>query len=393
MIAHALANVRLRLSTASKGLLKVFGYAWSCQCLSHTSINKCNILCLFQQHNFFLMADKNKKPQAKKQAQQSAPATPAQNVQSEEPNIFQQLVNKVSGMFSSAPSPSVQDYTPLVMKGALDKKPVTRKKKGGPTDTSEALAQLGIIPSWVPTKEQPDMPAPMGIRMPLADEANLVVTDALKRFKFLEAAKKAGQKAGINPLVLAGLAKQESSWNPNAISRGKSGNPIAYGLTQFKPDTFKQFYPGKNGNIMNPEHSLMASANYLNYLLKTQPDEIQALRAYNQGPGNQRRMPYGTGPHSHFYPYQVMDKAIESGYLPIGGISAVVPYKYRIPAAWQEIAERDIRASYPIPMPTPTTPKKATSTPAKKTSAKPAAKRTQKRSAAPAKKKSSQPVA
>lgn len=345
----------------------------------------------------FLMADKNKKQQAKKQTQQSAPTTPAQQVQKEEPNIFQQLVSKVSGMFTSEPNPTtLEEYTPLFMKGALDKPkpaPIARKKKGGPSDTSEVLAQLGIIPTWVPPKEQPELPAPMGIRMPLVDEANLVVNDALKRFKFLDAAKKAGQKAGINPLVLAGLAKQESSWNPNAISRGKSGNPIAYGLTQFKPDTFKQYYPGRNGDIMNPEHSLMASANYLNYLLKTQPDEIQALRAYNQGPGNQRRMPYGTGPHSHFYPYQVMDKAIESGYLPIGGVSAVVPYKYRIPAAWQEIAERDIREKYPMPTPTPTTSKKSSSAPAKKTSTKPAAKPAQKRRAAPAKKKASKPVA
>lgn len=385
MIAHALANVRLRLSTASKGLLKVFGYAWSCQCLSHTSINKCNILRLFQQHNFFLMADKNKKQQAKKQTQQSAPTTPAQQMQKEDPNLFQQLVSKVSGMFSSAPTPSVQDYTPLFMKGALDKKPIARKKKGGPTETSEALAQIGVMPSWVPTKEQPEMPAPVGIRMPLINEANLVVNDVLKRFKYFDAAKRAGEKTGVNPLLLTGLAKQESNWNPNAISRGKNNEPIAYGLAQFKPATFKQYYPGRNGDIMNPEHSLMASAEYLKYLLETQPNEIYALRAYNQGPGNQKRMPAGTGPHSHFYPYQVMDKAIQAGYMPIGGTSAVVPYKYRIPAEWQELAEQDIRARYPIPTPTPTTPKK--------TSAKPAAKRAQKRRTAPAKKKASKPVA
>lgn len=345
----------------------------------------------------FLMADKNKKQQAKKQTQQASPTTPAKQVKKQEPGIFTQLVDKLAGMFTAEQKPTtLKDYTPLFMKDALKPKaaaPVAKKKKNGPTETSESLASIGVMPTWAPLKEQPPPPRPLGIRLPPTAEANMEVNKALERFKFLDATKKAAEKTNIDPYVLTGLAKQESGWNPKAISRDKNGNPIAYGLTQFKPDTFRQYYPGKNGDIMNPEHSLMASGNYLNYLLDTQPNEIYALRAYNQGPGNQRRMPAGTGPHSHFYPYQVIDKAIQSGYMPIGGTSAVVPYKYRIPAEWQELAEQDIRARYPIPLPTPTTPKKTTSKPAKKTSTKPAAKRAQKRRSAPAKKKSSQPIA
>jgi hypothetical protein len=326
-------------------------------------------LQLFQYTKIFPMADPKKK------------------------NALTQLYDKVVDIFTggSDKKPSVGDFTPLVMKGALDPKPQPAAKKSskgkGPTETSLQLAKIGVTPTWVPTEEQPkksDAPRPLGIRQQPFDLAYLNTNEQLAKFKYFDEAVRAGAKSGINPLILTGLSKQESSWNPKAISRSKSGEPIAYGLTQFKPDTFEQYFPGENGNIMDPEHSLMASAEYLKYLTKTQPNDIYALRAYNQGPGNQRRKPAGTGPHSHFYPYQVMDHAVDSGYLPGGGLSFVTPYKYIMPAEWIPLAEEDIRAKYPIPTPTPTkTSNKQSTKPAPKPVAKPKAKPKAKAAAKP----------
>ena len=45
------------------------------------------------------------------------------------------------------------------------------------------------------------------------------------------------QKYSLDPGLLKGIARTESSFNPSAVSRDEDGNPIAHGLMQFTPAT------------------------------------------------------------------------------------------------------------------------------------------------------------
>ncbi|HYI97222.1 MAG TPA: transglycosylase SLT domain-containing protein [Bryobacteraceae bacterium] len=90
---------------------------------------------------------------------------------------------------------------------------------------------------------------------------------------------------GLDPFVVAALVRQESEFNPNAISRAK-----AYGLTQVLPSTGRQlsrrvgitrFSPSM---LFEPEVNLKLGTYYLKSLLDQQNGKWeQTLASYNAG--------------------------------------------------------------------------------------------------------------
>ena len=102
-------------------------------------------------------------------------------------------------------------------------------------------------------------------------------------------ARDAARRAGINPELFVRQVEAESSWNPNAISRDKQGNPIAYGIAQIVP----RYHP--TVDPLDPVAALRYAARLMRSHLSTYGGDYKlALAAYNAGPGNVRK--YGGVP-------------------------------------------------------------------------------------------------
>lgn len=104
---------------------------------------------------------------------------------------------------------------------------------------------------------------------------------------FLDGVKGAAEAASLPPLLLCSVARQESLWDPRAVSR--SG---AQGLLQLMPPTAKAVareaglaaYDGER--VFDPAWNLSAGAHYLASLLARYGGRLPvALAAYNAGPG------------------------------------------------------------------------------------------------------------
>lgn len=116
---------------------------------------------------------------------------------------------------------------------------------------------------------------------------------------------------GVDAGLLAGLVRVESNFNSNAISR--SG---AIGLGQLMPGTAQEL----GVNPRNPKQNLQGAARYLRRMQDMfKGDLTAALRAYNQGPGNQQRNPNGVSEEARSYPGKVLQAAAAFGFNPNGG--------------------------------------------------------------------------
>jgi soluble lytic murein transglycosylase len=94
------------------------------------------------------------------------------------------------------------------------------------------------------------------------------------------------QERDLDPYLLAGLIRQESEFNPQAVSRAK-----AYGLTQVRPGTGRQFARKAGvskvttGVLSQPAPNLKIGCSILRSMLDRQGGKVeQTLAAYNAGP-------------------------------------------------------------------------------------------------------------
>jgi len=90
----------------------------------------------------------------------------------------------------------------------------------------------------------------------------------------------------LDPFLLAGLIRQESEFNPQAVSRAK-----AYGLTQIRPATGRQFARAAGVSrvttnvLYQPAANLKIGSSILRSMLDHQNGQVeQTLAAYNAGP-------------------------------------------------------------------------------------------------------------
>lgn len=129
--------------------------------------------------------------------------------------------------------------------------------------------------------------------------------------------EQAAKKNGIDPALLAGLLQTENStWDPT-----RSSDAGAIGLAQIMPDTGREL---GITNLKDPVQSINGGARYLRKMLDMFNGDITAaLRAYNQGPGNQQRFPTGVSGEAREYPGKVLRAAAAYGY----GFGAGSPFR------------------------------------------------------------------
>jgi hypothetical protein len=135
---------------------------------------------------------------------------------------------------------------------------------------------------------------PTVIRRVLPDSTGVAATSAngrtgsLAGVPYADLFTQAGSRHGVDPAVLAAMAKTESNFNSSAVSA--SG---ARGLMQFMPATAA----GLGVDTSDAASSIDGAARYLSSLTQQFGSTPLALAAYNAGPGTVQRYggvpPYG----------------------------------------------------------------------------------------------------
>ena len=126
----------------------------------------------------------------------------------------------------------------------------------------------------------PNLPLPQNAFSNKVSGCGMYVVDHKKlESKFSPLIEKIANEYGVDPKVVKSMVRQESSFNPNAVS--KCG---AQGLMQLMPSTAKEL--GVR-NAFDPEQNLRGGTKYLAKLLnRYNGDYRKAVAAFNGGMGN-----------------------------------------------------------------------------------------------------------
>lgn len=112
------------------------------------------------------------------------------------------------------------------------------------------------------------------------------------------------QQQGVPVPILAGLLRQESGYNPKAVS------PVgAQGIAQFMPDTAKQF----GIDPSNPMQAIPAAAKFLAQNFAKAGSWENALAGYNAGPGRMDPSKWQRIPETRQYVSNIMNMARQAG--------------------------------------------------------------------------------
>ncbi|MFN8051654.1 MAG: transglycosylase SLT domain-containing protein [Acidimicrobiales bacterium] len=123
--------------------------------------------------------------------------------------------------------------------------------------------------------------------------------------------QQAGARYGLNPRLLAAVAKTESNFNPSAVS-----GVGAVGLMQFMPATAK----GMGIDPTDPAQAINGAAKYLRTQLDRFGSIDLALAAYNAGPGAVQRAG-GIPPYAETRSYVTKILGLLNGQSPTDGLN------------------------------------------------------------------------
>lgn len=158
-----------------------------------------------------------------------------------------------------------------------------------PIDANE-LSMLEELSAWV--AEGPDDVPGTIRRRPLSFEVfrsyhePQLRDSVLADFPYATSIRRAAERHGIDPLLVAAVVETESHFNARAVSRRG-----AVGLMQVMPSTAAL----EPEALVEPTLNLEHGARYLRYLIDRYEGDLElALAAYNAGPTNVRR--YGGVP-------------------------------------------------------------------------------------------------
>ncbi|MDH3301571.1 MAG: transglycosylase SLT domain-containing protein [Acidimicrobiia bacterium] len=123
----------------------------------------------------------------------------------------------------------------------------------------------------------PGSPAATSLAAPTPLNPPSGATAAAAPARFRALFEQAGSAHGVDPGLLAAVAKNESAFNPNAVSPAG-----AQGIMQFMPGTAAQF----GVDPFDPASAIDGAARFLRQLQDQFGSVELALAAYNAGPGN-----------------------------------------------------------------------------------------------------------
>lgn len=157
---------------------------------------------------------------------------------------------------------------------------VNRARVGGQADaflfgqTLEAAEAQGAVPSLTP-QSIPGRVNP-GYSGSVVNSDGTLADDV----PYADLFRAAGAAHGIQPSVLAAVAKTESAFDPTAVSHAG-----AIGLMQFMPGTAAEM----DVDPLDPASAIDGAARYLSQNLRRFGSLELALAAYNAGPGAVQR--------------------------------------------------------------------------------------------------------
>lgn len=160
----------------------------------------------------------------------------------------------------------------------------------GETVKVQSAGNPSIIRRVLPAESAAPAPAPASAG-----------TGSLSGVPYADLFTRAGSRYGVDPALLAAVAKQESGFDASAVSPAG-----AQGLMQFMPATAK----GLGVSPFDPASAVDGAARYLTDLTRQFGSTELGLAAYNAGPGTVRK--YGGIPpyaETQNYVRSVMSKA------------------------------------------------------------------------------------